>query len=557
MLFVYICDSYISYIMTKLIFFLVIFLVGDIGVADAEPMLDSPMADVVRFEKSTGEQRVVAANAFLAKLYGVEFIDRLERYDAHSPYDTLCKHVYFRATEYAFYELVDYQQTQYYGEKAVEVMKRCNEKSLEGECESMLAIAHFRQSDFEQALKHAHRNLVIQQQLEDASSISSALNTLAGIYLATRNEEEACEYIKQAIHYSTEARDTSRMAIQHGMASEIFLNLERYEEALEYAHTAYRLDSLKGNHPKMGIRLSQQASPLIRMHKFDEAERMLRQAIPILKEYKIGVSVAICQNQLGYIANLRGKKNEAVKAFSESLPYFMKHHDLYNESKAREGLSIALREKAPTEAFEHMERLLALKDSLNSREMKEALSMAHAQFTNDKLLLQQSHDKTVRRLLIIILVAVGLVCMFLSAYLWYVFRQHRMAELEKQQLEKEVKAMDSDDVLSEEDEQFLKELNSFIDNNLSEIVEVDALALHFSMSTKQLNRKLTAILGCNTYAYVIRRRIEYACELLVHSRMRISDIGMSCGFDNPSNFARAFKEAKGCSPSNFRKEHLV
>ena len=380
---------------------------------------------------------------------------------------------------------------------------------------------------------------------------------IAGIYLATRNEEEACEYIKQAIQYSTMARDTSRMAIQHGMASEILLNLRRYKEALQYGCTAYRLDSLKDNRSKMGIRLSQQASSLIRMQMYEDAERVLNEAIPILKEYKIGVSVAICQNQLGYIANLRGKFAEAADAFGQSLPFFLKQHDLYNESKAREGLSVTLRTTKPTEALEHMERLLVLKDSLSNREMRESLSKAHAQFTNEHLLLQQEHDKKERMLLIIILVAVELICLFLAVCLWYLFRKHRMEALEKQQLEKEVIEMDSDDGLSEQDELFLKELNLIIDEHLSEIFEVDAVSLHFAMSTKQLNRKLMVVLGCNTYAYVIRRRIEHACELFAHSKMRISDIGMACGFDNPSNFARAFKETKGRSPSAFRKEHLV
>ena len=543
--------------MKKLLLFLSFYIVICINEAYAQQMSASPMDELERFEQSSGKERIEAANSFLGKLYDVEFIHKLERYDLDSSLDTICKHVYFRATEYAFYELEDYDKTLYYGMKAVKVMRNCHEIAREGECESILAIANFRRSDFKQALKHALNDLDIQKRLEDVSSISSALNTIAGIYLATRNEEEAYEYIKQAITYSTEANDTSRMAIQQGMASEILLNLEEYEESLRYARAAYQLDSLKGNRPKMGIRLSQQASPLIKMKKYADAERVLKEAISILKEYKIGVSVAICQNQLGVIANIRENHAEAVELFTQSLAYFLKQHDYYNEVKAREGLCVALRETNPAEALKHMERLSVLKDSLYDKEMEQMLSKAHAEFSNEQLILQQEHHRKEKILLRVIIVAVVLICVILSVYLFYVFRKHRREQQEMRLLEKEVVTMDTDDVLSEEDAQFLKDLNRFIDEHMSEIFEVDSLALHLSVSPKQLNRKLTAILGCNTYAYIIRRRIDYACHLLIHSTMRISDIGMACGFDNPSNFARAFKETKGSSPSLFRKEHLV
>ena len=92
----------------------------------------SVMDDMKSFEQSIGKKQIASANSFLSKLYKQEFIDKLERYDAHTPFDTICKHVYFRATEFAFYELVDYEQTLYYGNKALEVMQRCEEVALEG-----------------------------------------------------------------------------------------------------------------------------------------------------------------------------------------------------------------------------------------------------------------------------------------------------------------------------------------------------------------------------------------------------------------------------------------
>ena len=49
-------------------------------------------------------------------------------------------------------------------------------------------------------------------------------------------------------------------------------------------------------------------------------------------------------------------------------------------------------------------------------------------------------------------------------------------------------------------------------------------------------------------------RIQRAARLLAGSHMKIVDIGTECGFQEMSYFARAFREIKGCTPSQYRKK---
>ena len=52
-------------------------------------------------------------------------------------------------------------------------------------------------------------------------------------------------------------------------------------------------------------------------------------------------------------------------------------------------------------------------------------------------------------------------------------------------------------------------------------------------------------------------RIGRACELLVGSQRRITDICFEVGFSNLSNFNRQFLAQKAMSPSTYRSHHAA
>lgn len=57
--------------------------------------------------------------------------------------------------------------------------------------------------------------------------------------------------------------------------------------------------------------------------------------------------------------------------------------------------------------------------------------------------------------------------------------------------------------------------------------------------------------------YLNEVRLEHAKKELVESKNTVISISERCGFGSVGHFNRAFKEAVGCSPSEYRKKHLV
>ena len=54
--------------------------------------------------------------------------------------------------------------------------------------------------------------------------------------------------------------------------------------------------------------------------------------------------------------------------------------------------------------------------------------------------------------------------------------------------------------------------------------------------------------------YLIRRRIAAAAELLEYSDLPVGEIGMNCGFESPSYFAKQFYRHEELTPLQFRKK---
>ncbi len=78
------------------------------------------------------------------------------------------------------------------------------------------------------------------------------------------------------------------------------------------------------------------------------------------------------------------------------------------------------------------------------------------------------------------------------------------------------------------------------------------LAREACMSTAHFHRIFKGVVGESVVQYSQRLRLDRAAALLKFSNWPIQDICLSCGFDHPSSFARAFRRRYASSPQAFR-----
>ena len=75
--------------------------------------------------------------------------------------------------------------------------------------------------------------------------------------------------------------------------------------------------------------------------------------------------------------------------------------------------------------------------------------------------------------------------------------------------------------------------------------EVGVHPIHLAQTFRRFHR-------CTVGEYVRRRRIEYACERLVHTDLPCIELALSAGFADQSHFGRIFRRMVGLSPSRYR-----
>jgi transcriptional regulator GlxA family with amidase domain len=98
----------------------------------------------------------------------------------------------------------------------------------------------------------------------------------------------------------------------------------------------------------------------------------------------------------------------------------------------------------------------------------------------------------------------------------------------------------------------LRELQSWIADNLDADLRVDALAERAAMSSRNFARFFRRETGMTPAAYVEVLRVERARQLLEEASEPVEVVASRCGFGTPETMRRAFARRVGTSPAEYR-----
>jgi AraC family transcriptional regulator len=100
-------------------------------------------------------------------------------------------------------------------------------------------------------------------------------------------------------------------------------------------------------------------------------------------------------------------------------------------------------------------------------------------------------------------------------------------------------------------------VRAFIEENLHSNIDAKTLSAVAQRSLAHFSRSFKQAFGEPPHAYVIKRRLERACHLMVTTSESLSQIALSVGFSDQSHLCRLFQRAFGQSPSTWRREHIA
>ncbi|WP_426412418.1 helix-turn-helix domain-containing protein [Bradyrhizobium ganzhouense] len=97
-------------------------------------------------------------------------------------------------------------------------------------------------------------------------------------------------------------------------------------------------------------------------------------------------------------------------------------------------------------------------------------------------------------------------------------------------------------------------VRAYIDSNLHRTIHIRDLSAVARRSPAHFSRKFKLAVGESPHAFVVRRRLERACHLMMTSAASLSEIALSVGFSDQAHLCRLFRHAFGQSPANWRRE---
>jgi AraC-like DNA-binding protein len=100
-------------------------------------------------------------------------------------------------------------------------------------------------------------------------------------------------------------------------------------------------------------------------------------------------------------------------------------------------------------------------------------------------------------------------------------------------------------------------VRAYIDNNLHRTIHNRDLSTIARRSRAHFSRQFKLAVGVSPHAYVVKRRLERACHLMLTSGSALSEIALTAGFSDQAHLCRLFRQTFGLSPANWRREFGV
>jgi AraC family transcriptional regulator len=97
----------------------------------------------------------------------------------------------------------------------------------------------------------------------------------------------------------------------------------------------------------------------------------------------------------------------------------------------------------------------------------------------------------------------------------------------------------------------------YIEANLEGELTIGRLASIACLSQFHFARAFKAAIGRSPHRYVSARRLERARELLGEREQPLADIALRLRFSCQANFTRAFRQATGQTPAQYRRSVIA
>ena len=97
---------------------------------------------------------------------------------------------------------------------------------------------------------------------------------------------------------------------------------------------------------------------------------------------------------------------------------------------------------------------------------------------------------------------------------------------------------------------------AYMEEHSAEKFSLDEMAKALFVNGSYLLRSFRQQTGMTPLSYHHMIRCQKAKELLLTTQLSISQVGETVGFVSSAHFSHIFRKTEGCTPSEYRKQHM-
>ncbi len=96
-------------------------------------------------------------------------------------------------------------------------------------------------------------------------------------------------------------------------------------------------------------------------------------------------------------------------------------------------------------------------------------------------------------------------------------------------------------------------VENYIEEHVDRPILVANLSALLDLSEAHFSRAFRLACGEPPHAYIVRRRVELAAQLMLASRAPLSEIALKCGFHDQAHLSKQFRQLTGETPAAWRR----
>ncbi len=105
--------------------------------------------------------------------------------------------------------------------------------------------------------------------------------------------------------------------------------------------------------------------------------------------------------------------------------------------------------------------------------------------------------------------------------------------------------------------QYVRQAKSYVESNVGRNISVRDVAEAVNIHDRYLYNLFMKKEGVSPKEYILRRKLEIAEDLLLHTNLTVSEIAQAAGFADLYSFSRLFKRKRGIAPTDLRNARKI